>query len=81
MAVLAAGDIKSTTLEAALLEVAQKLQVAEKAVVVGEGITPPDNVSVSFSTDSNTVSVSFTLPITATVDATGQLVNAVVPYA
>lgn len=81
MAVLAAGDIKSTTLEAGALEVAQKLQAAEQSMVVAEGATRPDNVSISFSTDSNTVSVSFTLPITTVIDGTGKLEISVVPYA
>lgn len=81
MAVLGAGDIKSTTLEAAALEVAQKLQAAEQAVVPAEGLTAPDNVSISFSTDTNTVSVSFTLPITTVIDATGKLEISVTPYA
>jgi len=81
MAALAAGDLKSATLEGAALEIAQRLQAAEQAVVPATGLGVPNNVSISFSTDSNSVSVSFTLPIVTTISSTGTISVSVVPYA
>lgn len=70
MAALApATDIKSTTLESGLLEVAQKLQMAEQAVTVN----PQNRVQVSFNGDGKTVTISANLAVSAVTDATGAL--------
>lgn len=74
MAALAPStDIKSTTLENGMLEVAQKLQAAEQATVVATGQAQPNRVQVSFNTDAKTVTISATLPITASFATDGKV--------
>lgn len=51
-------DIKSTTLPAALLEIAQKLQIAEQ-----NAVPEKTNVSVSMNGEGTTVTVTASLPI------------------
>lgn len=76
MAALPAGGLKATTLEGALLEVSQLLQIAEQAA------TPPQSkLNLSVSTDTNTANISVALPIAATISAAGEVAIAVVPYA
>lgn len=68
MSILAAGEIKSTTHENALLELAMKLQVKER-----DSTSNPNNknnVQVTFNTDAGTCNIQITLPVTQGTNAT-----------
>ena len=71
-----ATDIKSSTIEGGLLEIAQLLQAAEQAV------TPAVNrIQITYNTDTNLVSITASLPIAATVGSTGKIEFVATPYA
>lgn len=71
------GDLKSTTLEAAFVELAQLLQAAE----IGNTETDPEtNVTLSYDTEAGTAAISASMPITVAVDATGKAVITATPY-
>lgn len=68
MSTLAAGAIKSTTHENALLEIAMQMQVKE-----GNATSNPNNknnVQVTFNTDAKTCNIQVTLPITQGTNTT-----------
>jgi hypothetical protein len=67
------STIKSTSVEAALLEAALLLQEAESAYAAGApnpAITSPSTVAVNFFTGDNTTQIQFAVPITDTTDPT-----------
>ena len=71
------GDLKSTTLEAAMLEAAFKLQALEKAPV-SVGVTPPDNnVTITIDTENLVAVVNATLPISFSVTGGLPVITAV----
>lgn len=65
------GTIKSTSVEAALLEAALLQQEAETAYAAGApnpAITSPSTIAVNFFTGDNTAQIQFAAPITDTTD-------------
>ena len=70
-------DINSTHQAAGLLEVAMLLQASELSIPED---TRPDYVSVTFDTDAQTATVAATLPVTFTLDASGQAVATATDY-
>ena len=76
MSVFTGSDLKSITLPAAFLEVAQKAQVAEQGLA-----TPKNNVSVSINADGNVATVTAQIPISMIPSATtGQLEITAIDY-
>lgn len=59
------GDLKSVTLPAALLEVAQKAQVAEQSLTV-----PKNNVTVSINGEGTVATITASIPIAMVPSAT-----------
>ena len=80
MAVLTPSSILSTTKEAALLETAMLLQVAEDLFVPATGEQKQNRVQVSFNADSNTVTVQATLQMTSAISADGSIKLTAQPY-
>jgi len=62
---------------AALLELALKLQTEELALPAE---TRPDNISITYDTESGVVTLAATLPTTFSVDADGKLVVTATEY-
>ncbi len=62
------GSAKSTTLPAALLEIAQLTQVAEQALA-----TPQNRVSVSVNAEGTVATIAANIPVTTTIGADGSL--------
>lgn len=81
MAAVTVANLKSTTLENALLEVAQLLQVAERATPPDVNGVIPDNVQISVSVDALSVSITANLPILVTQNTSGQMVVTADEYA
>lgn len=69
MATLAAGTLKSTTYENALLEAAMLMQGIERNT--SRNPEGKNNVNIVFNTDAGTATINATLPIEQTVDANG----------
>lgn len=69
------SDLKSDTLQEALVEIATMLKQSELAV---PSETRPDNVQVT--TDADTISISASLPMQVTLNTLGQSVIAVTDY-
>jgi hypothetical protein len=63
------SDLKSTNLAAAFVEAATRLQSAELAIAAD---LRPNNVQVSQDLEALTATISATLPVTVTLNATGQ---------
>lgn len=80
MAALLNTDIKSTTLEGGVLEMAQLLQVAEQAFVPPSGSAQPNKVQLTINTDAKTASISVTLPLDLLVSPTGAITVIAEPY-
>lgn len=80
MAILTPNSILSTTKEAALLEAAMLLQVAEDQFVPATGEQKQNRVQVSFNADSNTVTVSATLQMVSAISADGSIKLTAQPY-
>lgn len=72
----ATGDLKSIDLPAAFLEMAITLSLAEKAIVTD----PPNNVIVALDLENLQASVTASLPITMSVNASGEIVAHAVDY-
>jgi hypothetical protein len=69
---LTGSSLKSSTIPAAFLEACLFLDNAEKTRNgANPGVTPKNNLSVTFSSDEGTATVAATLPVTVTVTATG----------
>lgn len=81
MATLNPANLKSTTLENALLEVAQLLQAAERATPPDLNGVIPDNVQISVSVDALSVSITANLPILISQNTSGQMVVTADEYA
>lgn len=76
----AGSDLKSTNLEAAVLEGFYKLQALEKTPpAVGDPI-PPNNVNVAINTETLTAAITATLPISFAVGADGRPVISATTY-
>lgn len=73
----AGSDIQATNVAAGLLQIAMLLQQAELTVPEE---TRPNNVTVSFDAEENTASVTATLPVTFTLDSSGQPVVTATDY-
>lgn len=68
------SDLKSTHLAAAFVEIATKLQSAELALPAE---TRPNNVQISLDLEALTVTVDAALPVSVSLNSTGQpIVNA-----
>ena len=80
MAVLTPSSILSTTKEAALLETAMLLQVAEDVFVPATGEQKQNRVQVNFNADANTVTVVATLQMVPTISADGSIKLTAQPY-
>ena len=80
MAVLTPSSILSTTKEAALLETAMLLQVAEDLFVPAVGEQKQNRVQVSFNADSGTVTVQATLQMTSAISTDGSIKLTAQPY-
>lgn len=71
----AAPTLTSTTLPGSLLEVAQLLQAAEKA------LDPVENkITVTYNTEQETVSIQATLDVDATIHSDGRIKIGAVDY-
>ena len=62
------GDLNSTNLPSAFVELAALLQLAEIAIVNN----PPNNVTLTSDIDGQSFGVNVNLPITTSVDSSGQ---------
>lgn len=71
------SDLNSTHQAAALLELATQLQTSELGVP--EEVRP-NNVTIIVDADAGTASVAATLPITFSLDSSGQLVVTATDY-
>ena len=71
------SDLKSTHMAAALVEAATRLQSAELAIAAD---LRPNNVQVSQDLEGLTASITATLPVTVTLNTTGQPVLQASPY-
>lgn len=80
MAILTPGSILSTTKEAALLETAMLLQVAEDLFVPATGEQKQNRVQVSFNADSGTVTVQATLQMISAISPDGAIKLTAQPY-
>lgn len=68
------SSLKSDTIPAALVEAALLLDAAEKARNgANPGITPKNNISLTFSSDDGTANIAATLPVEVTVGADGSV--------
>lgn len=70
------GELKSTHLAAAFLELVEIVNLAELAVATN----PPNNVSIALDLEGLTAAISASLPLTTAVDGTGKVVTTVVDY-
>lgn len=70
------GDLKSIDLPAAFLEMAITVNIAEKAIVTN----PPNNVTVSLDLENSQATVTASLPISMSVNASGEIVSHAVDY-
>jgi hypothetical protein len=80
MAVLAAGTMKSTTLENNALEAALRLQAAEAAYIPATGVTKPNKVQISINDDTGIATVSMQLQVSRTFEATGAITYTAAEY-
>lgn len=71
------GDLKSVTIEAAFVELAQLLQAEELA---NTEVDAESFVTLSYDSEAGTASITANMPITIAVDATGKAVVTVTPY-
>jgi hypothetical protein len=71
------GDLKSTTLEAAMLEAAFKLQALEKAPVAVGATAPDNNVTITIDTENLVAAINATLPISFSVTGGLPVIEAV----
>lgn len=62
------GDLSSSDLPSAFVELAALLQLAEAAIAD----TPPNNVTLTADVDGGNFTISVNLPISASVDGSGQ---------
>lgn len=81
MAAFTPADVTATTLEGALLQVAQLMQAAEQTYVVPEGTARANRVQVSVNTDTGLASISGTIPVAVKVGAGGVVSIAATEYA
>lgn len=65
----------STTLPAAFLEAAYRVQIAEEALT-----TNPNNVVITINDDAGTVTLAATIPVVNTLDSNGEVVIAADDY-
>lgn len=66
------SSLKADTIPAALVEAALLVDAAEKARNgANPGITPKNNISLTFSSDDGTANIAATLPVEVTVGADG----------
>lgn len=70
------GDLSSTNLPAAFIEISALLQLAESAIVNDA----PNNVTLTSDIDGGSFTVAISIPITTSVDATGQPVIVATDY-
>lgn len=70
------GELKSTHLPAAFLELVEIINLAESAVAPN----PPNNVSVALDLEGLLATISASLPLTTAVDGTGKVVTSAVDY-
>ena len=73
MAAFLNTEVKSTTLENALLEIAQMLQNAEQAYDPPAGTAQPNRVQIAINTDTKLVFISANLSCIPTISATGAI--------
>ncbi|MEM9926769.1 MAG: hypothetical protein AAF915_23980 [Cyanobacteria bacterium P01_D01_bin.50] len=73
----AQSDLSSATQPAALLELAFQLQASE--ITIPEE-TRPNNVTITVDAEEGTASISATLPVSFSLDASGQPVLTATDY-
>lgn len=71
------SDLNSTHQPAALLELAAQLQASELTVPEE---TRPNNVTIAVDADAGTASIAATLPVTLSLDSSGQMVVTATDY-
>ena len=71
------SDLNSTNQPAALLELAAQLQASEFTVPEE---TRPNNVTIAVDADAGTASIAATLPVTLSLDSSGQMVITATDY-
>lgn len=74
----AGGDVTAANRVAAFIQVAQLLSAAEKAVQPVED--QPNNITVESSSENGSITVAANLPVTATIDNSGNVTFAAVDY-
>ncbi|MCG6135731.1 MAG: hypothetical protein MET45_13895 [Nostoc sp. LLA-1] len=72
------GDLKADTIMEAFLEIASKLAAAEKLVVPTD--SQPDNIQVSFDSESGTANISANIPFTSEAANDGDVVIIAIDY-
>jgi len=70
-------DIKSVTMPAAIVELSHKLQAKELAIPED---TRPDNITIAYDGDAETVTINGTFPIKYHLDEDGKPVATVTDY-
>jgi hypothetical protein len=74
----AGGDVTATNRIAAFVQVAQILSAAEKAVTPIED--QPNNVTVDSSSETGSITVAATLPVSSAIDTNGSVLFTAVDY-
>lgn len=70
------GSLNSDNLAAAFLELANQLNYVEQ----NSGPEPPNNITIALDLETRLASVTASLPLTTTLDASGRVVIAPVDY-
>ena len=71
------GELHATNLPAAFLEMSQKLSAAELAVPAD---TRPNNITIAVDVEGGAATVTASIPIAVTADASGRLVVSASDY-
>jgi len=69
------GDLTSSTLPAAVLELFQRLQIAEKSAS-----SNPNNITITYDTETELATINAEMPVSFTVSSNGSVSIVAVPY-
>ncbi|PLZ95296.1 hypothetical protein CEN50_22835 [Fischerella thermalis CCMEE 5268] len=69
------GDLTSSTLPAAVLELFQRLQIAEKSAS-----SNPNNITITYDTETEIATINAEMPVSFTVSSNGSVSIVAAPY-
>lgn len=81
MALFTPADITATTLEGAMLQLAQLLQAAEQEYTPAEGAARQNRLQLTVNTDTAVATIAVTLPLVVDVGAGGAIAITAQEYA